>query len=315
MRPEVIAERRQCCTNDPEKARAWLAGVYAEFDFAGAPRTGFRFSGDVTFDRRFTVGRVGLAGRAACLLRPRGVAAGAGIRGERRWEVGDRFGGDDPAIFADGRSVGMILDHVERLMVDFDPAALERTARLVYGDDRIVLRFDSPHPLSPRHGASFAAALHATAELAASDSFASPLVRSAAYRHLAVTALESFRLCGDRAERAVSAANQERAFRRAKAFLDDFASLPITVDDAAQHAGVSAASLRRAFAAHDAATPEEYLRQVRFAAARDDLMRGDPLLGGSVREVALRWGFASPSRFARRYRAAFGEPPGETRRS
>ena len=39
--------------------------------------------------------------------------------------------------------------------------------------------------------------------------------------------------------------------------------------------------------------------------------RGDGL---SVTEVAYRWGFSSPSRFAERYRSAYGRSPSETLR-
>jgi AraC-like DNA-binding protein len=49
------------------------------------------------------------------------------------------------------------------------------------------------------------------------------------------------------------------------------------------------------------------------SAARDGRIRllqeADPTLGDTVQEVAHRWGFASPSRFAAHFRAAFGVTP------
>jgi AraC-like DNA-binding protein len=55
-----------------------------------------------------------------------------------------------------------------------------------------------------------------------------------------------------------------------------------------------------------------YLRRVRLDYARRDLDRASRDQGATVTSVAYRWGFASPSRFAEQYRAAYGELPSTT---
>jgi AraC-like DNA-binding protein len=53
---------------------------------------------------------------------------------------------------------------------------------------------------------------------------------------------------------------------------------------------------------------------VRLDGAHRELL-GAVVGGGlTVTEVAYRWGFSSPSRFAERYRAAYGMSPSETLR-
>jgi transcriptional regulator GlxA family with amidase domain len=69
-----------------------------------------------------------------------------------------------------------------------------------------------------------------------------------------------------------------------------------------------------AFRRHLDTTPTAYLRQVRLDAARIELLAAAPEDRVTVTEVAYRWGFCSPSRFAERYRAAFGTTPSETLR-
>jgi AraC-like DNA-binding protein len=46
--------------------------------------------------------------------------------------------------------------------------------------------------------------------------------------------------------------------------------------------------------------------------AHRDLQAGDRAGGDTVASIALRWGFASPGRFAVEYRKVFGRSPGET---
>ncbi len=61
-------------------------------------------------------------------------------------------------------------------------------------------------------------------------------------------------------------------------------------------------------------TPTAYLRRVRLDHAHRELVGAADGDGLTVTEVAYRWGFSSPSRFAERYRAAFGVAPSQTLR-
>ncbi|MCF6424143.1 helix-turn-helix domain-containing protein [Amycolatopsis tucumanensis] len=56
-----------------------------------------------------------------------------------------------------------------------------------------------------------------------------------------------------------------------------------------------------------------YLRQVRLARARNDLINGDPDVL-TVSAVALRWGFGHLGRFGAACQEWYGEPPSHTLR-
>jgi len=79
-------------------------------------------------------------------------------------------------------------------------------------------------------------------------------------------------------------------------------------------AGVSVRGLQQGFRDYLGITPLEYLREVRLARARDDLLAADPEADVSVTEVAYRWGFGHLARFAGYYRHRYGELPSETLR-
>ncbi len=193
----------------------------------------------------------------------------------------------------------------------FDPDSLQRTARLVYGDDDLIVAFEGAEPVTPLAGARWLASLELVQGAIDAGLFDNELVRASAKRLLRVATLESFRLVGDRHERRLSAERRLRVYRAGAEFLNQFASLPITIDDAARAAGASLPELAEAFLAHHphAASPAQALRRARLAAAYQDLQAGDPTRGDTVRDIALRWGFSSPSRFAACFRAAYGVNP------
>lgn len=90
--------------------------------------------------------------------------------------------------------------------------------------------------------------------------------------------------------------------------------LPLTVTELATEAGTSVRALQLGFRRHLDSTPTQYLREVRLHRARDDLMVADPASSVTVTEVAYRWGFTHPGRFADAYHKRFGEHPSETLR-
>ncbi len=55
-----------------------------------------------------------------------------------------------------------------------------------------------------------------------------------------------------------------------------------------------------------------YLRQVRLHHAHQELLASDPTTGATVTEIAARWGFFHPGRFAHYYRHTYGQPPTRT---
>jgi AraC-like DNA-binding protein len=105
------------------------------------------------------------------------------------------------------------------------------------------------------------------------------------------------------------AAAAPRNVWRAEEFLRANAKEPVTIKAVAQSAGCSVRALQLAFRRFRKTTPMEALRRIRLEEARQDIAR----LGGSqsVIEVAAKFGFSNPSRFASQYKRAFGEYPSE----
>ena len=92
--------------------------------------------------------------------------------------------------------------------------------------------------------------------------------------------------------------------------IQERADEPLTLTDLAGHAGVGARRLQQGFREHVGMSPMQYLRRTRLDRARQDLLRTQD----SVTEIAFRWGFLHPGRFAQLYRQQFGVTPSEARR-
>lgn len=99
--------------------------------------------------------------------------------------------------------------------------------------------------------------------------------------------------------------------RRAMAYIEERADQALTVGDVARAVGTGPRALQAAFARQET-TPMAYWRRVRLERAHDDLRRADPTTGVTVAQVAARWGFGHPGRFARTYAATYGRSPSAT---
>lgn len=104
------------------------------------------------------------------------------------------------------------------------------------------------------------------------------------------------------------------AVRRAMEIIEGHAAEPLSVEDVAEAVGVSVRSLQDGFRRHLETTPVSYLREVRLNRVRAELTASDPGTT-TVTDVAYRWGFCHPGRFAIAYKERFGEHPSETLRS
>jgi AraC-like DNA-binding protein len=102
-----------------------------------------------------------------------------------------------------------------------------------------------------------------------------------------------------------------RHVRRAQEFLQTHAHEPVTTLLLAQITGVSTRSLNDGFKQFLETSPMQYLREVRLAKVRAELLLG---IGDTVASVALRWGFEHMGRFASEYRKKYGESPSKTLR-
>lgn len=101
-----------------------------------------------------------------------------------------------------------------------------------------------------------------------------------------------------------------RHVRRAIEFIHQHAAQPLTVADIAAAANTSVRTLQAGFLRFKSVSPGAYLRQVRLASARADLLAAGA--STTVAQVARDWGFANPGAFAALYREAFGELPSAT---
>ena len=100
--------------------------------------------------------------------------------------------------------------------------------------------------------------------------------------------------------------------RRAEEFLRAQAEEAVTIEMVAQAAGCSVRALQLAFRRFRNTTPLEALRHIRLERAREEIARSGR--SQSVLDVALKFGFANPGRFAGQYKRAFGESPSATAR-
>lgn len=89
---------------------------------------------------------------------------------------------------------------------------------------------------------------------------------------------------------------------------------PLTPQELARVGCMSVRSLHASFQQALGESPMSYLRRLRLDHVRAELLRSD---AGEVRvtDVAMKWGFFHPSRFAQQYRDRFGELPSATLRS
>jgi AraC-like DNA-binding protein len=178
-------------------------------------------------------------------------------------------------------------------------------------------RFTSSRAISPHRARTWKRArdfVHNMLEVDP-DVATAPLVIGSANRMLAGLLLATFpnQTTAPPLRRDDHDARRPGTLHRAIAFIESNADLDIDIGDIAAAAEVSRRAIQLAFRRHLDTTPTAYLRRVRLDFAHAELIAGSPV-DLTVTEVAYRWGFSSPSRFAERYRVAFGLSPSETLR-
>jgi transcriptional regulator GlxA family with amidase domain len=86
---------------------------------------------------------------------------------------------------------------------------------------------------------------------------------------------------------------------------------PLTVEDLAERAGMSARHFARAFAAETGSTPSKAIERLRVEAARERVQGSHE----AIERVAETTGFRDPERMRRAFIRAFGQPPQSLRRA
>ncbi|MEW2514414.1 helix-turn-helix transcriptional regulator [Streptomyces sp. NPDC046870] len=225
--------------------------------------------------------------------------------------VEDSFGPGDAVLFAppDLPYQGRICNARYNITM-LDPALLAQVA----GDGSRPVRLIGHRPRSA------AAARHLTRTIAhlrddvLSDAQIAdqPLIAATAAQHLAASVLAAFPNTALDEPAAHDTGAHPAVLRRALAYIDDHADQPVTVADIAAAAHVTVRALQYAFRRHLDTTPLAQLRRVRLSHAHHELMAADPGSGVTVTEIAARWGFHHPGRFASLYRGTYRRAPHET---
>lgn len=100
---------------------------------------------------------------------------------------------------------------------------------------------------------------------------------------------------------------------RAIDFMEAHVADPISIRDICAATRVCPRTLSYAFAEVLGASPKSYLLATRLGRAHRDL--AGERANASIESIAARWGFSHMGRFAKYYRAAFGERPSDTYRA
>jgi AraC-like DNA-binding protein len=106
-----------------------------------------------------------------------------------------------------------------------------------------------------------------------------------------------------------TAAAAPKNVRRAEEFLHAHADQTLDIEKIAQAAGCGVRALQLAFRQFRNTTPMQALRRLRLDLARAELARPDG--PQTVIDVAAKFAFANPGRFAKDYARTFGEYPSE----
>lgn len=303
-------------THDPEEAEAHLVssgGAIAFSTGSGAGASAFRFDLEQGGDPRALIVNCSISGLWSSDGDFSVFHVGHVVRGSFAWDIdGSRgTGSEGPYLVGPGARMRAESDSIEAMGLYVEEDLVRRTARQLYCMDEIDLRFHSPRPIDAPHGEYLRRLMTFAEEARRTGAIDHDLVRAGIMQNLAVGVLECFPLVGDPEERHASQAAARHHYRMGVRYLEDNASLPITVADAAQALGISVGDLERTFASNAMMSPGAYLRRVRLSAAHEDLLAGDPS-SASVPEIARRWGFASVGGFAHLYRRDYGSSPERT---
>lgn len=104
-----------------------------------------------------------------------------------------------------------------------------------------------------------------------------------------------------------------RHVRKAEEYIRANLEKPVTLEDIAKAAGVTPRALQLGFRNFRNTSPMAQLRTERLRRVHEDLLAATP--GGSVTEVATRWGFAHLGRFSLAYKEKYGQSPSKTLQS
>jgi AraC-like DNA-binding protein len=313
-------------TEEPDVAEEFLSEAYTDMDLRLPPeRTDFRFADDRIDPGPFKLDEMTIHATAAFgfesteeFFITRVASGNLRVRTIADDMVEDFVHGD----------IGLIgrprVDSVTEVDEDFRQDVITLTAPYVREaagidpDSDELPDFRSIRPATPQRARTWRRALEMVGGMLHGDPLIAeaPLVIGSANRMLAGLMLATFPNSATASPPPLHGrdARNGDALRRAISFIDSNADRDIGIAEIAAAARVSRRAVQVAFQRHLETTPTGYLRRVRLDYAHHELMAAGPDDHLTVTDVAYRWGFSSPSRFAERYRAAFGYSPSVTLR-
>ncbi|WP_425832492.1 AraC family transcriptional regulator [Streptomyces fractus] len=317
----ATAAANRISTRSVDEARAVLSRQFYDMKLDTPTAEDFDLDADVVVLGGVTIGRMSFGAPITAFIAEMGsyhaVAPSAGSFSIGQGPVTDtqvsaRTGGmlNPPGCFR----VADFSPDCDTLTVKIDKAAMHRQLEIMLG--RPVLRnadFRPSFDISRGVGRSWASLARWTALDANNPGglLQSPMICG----RLEQTLLEGLLLATDhRYRQALDAPPPGMSATAVKRVMDAVRDNPAEPWDANRLAAVAQVSLRtlqEAFRSQVRMTPMGYVHEVRLQHVRMVLRTAAPG-ETTVTEVAYRWGFAHLGRFARRYRARFGEPPSRT---
>ncbi|MCW3491761.1 helix-turn-helix domain-containing protein [Microbacterium sp. SSM24] len=302
-------------TSSLAEAQRSMTDLYsAPMDLAATPDRSFAYAMSAAIDDTVSVASLRFEGRCRSGTEAfSDLMIAHAVRGSHRWRVGDERGnGSVPFIVPPDVEMRVEFTSAHIRTVGLDTAYVRRVAESLNGMPDAPFRLNGINT-HRRHPALVGEAVASLEAMMRSDSALrdAALVRAQMRRHAVVSILSSYPLVD--LDRRPDRGIQSRRVRLAVAFMEAHAHEPITVGDVAIASATTTRSLQSAFRRAYDMTPMQYLRRLRLRLAREELLAStDPRL--SVRDVAFRWGFAHPGRFAQQYAATFSEHPSTTLR-
>jgi AraC-like DNA-binding protein len=312
-------ERIEFETTDPARAIEYLSSAYRASLQVSGLRAGFLFRHSRADGGSFALDEVRMPVDLTVRQEPLQslviVQIDAGRMERACGEVSERFVSGD--VFVDAEpslpATLRLLEVVTQTVV-LDLAVLTQVAATSPTRVAGPIRLTSYQPTSVSAALQWQRTVTYLRDLLANtEAAAQPLIRGNAARMLAATVLATFPNTA-----VIDPTAQDRhdatgtTVRRATAFIEQHPDEDISVADIAAAANVSIRAVQFAFRRQLDTTPMAYLRTVRLDHAHHDLLATDPSRGDTVTGIAARWGFYSNSRFATRYRRAYGVSPRDT---
>ncbi|BBX75827.1 hypothetical protein MSHI_37330 [Mycobacterium shinjukuense] len=301
-------------TDDPDTAKRFFERAYTPGWQIGRLATGSAITHRRYQTAMITVDEVLIEGEFSCDIRavdavivihPRAGSLTVEAGGEPETPM------DAPTVAGDGVPCLLHAKTARFAVVSIATKMLRKVAGEHDAPVPMQIQFLGRHPRSRAALDSWQRALdYVVATFACADTAQRPLIIDAGAQLLAAALLESFPSNVTAAQDLQADRALPRAFKGAVSFIQRHACHDIGINDVAAAVRLTPRAVQYLFRQHLDTTPTEYLRRVRLHRAHQDLLRSDS--SATVTEIARRWGFGHPGRFAVLYRETYGQSPHTT---